>query len=70
MIMTYNTWMSVKEACLKHVFDSGTGSDDTGKMFYLLVLVQMIPVKCFIYWYWFRRYQYYVFLYNGINRDA
>ena len=27
MIMTYNTWMSVKEASLKHVFSTGTSSD-------------------------------------------
>ena len=33
MIMTYNIWMSVKEKCLKHVFNTGTGSDDTSIMF-------------------------------------
>ena len=33
MIITYNIWMSVKEICLKHVFNTGTGSDDTGIMF-------------------------------------
>ena len=37
MIMTYNTWMSVKEASLKHVFSTGTSSDDTGIMFSLYV---------------------------------
>ena len=35
MIMTYNTWMYVKEAYLKHVFNTGTGSDDTSIMFSL-----------------------------------
>ena len=29
MIMTYNIWMSVKEECLKHVFNTSTSSDDT-----------------------------------------
>ena len=33
MIMTYNIWMSAKENWLKHVFNTGTGSDDTGNMF-------------------------------------
>ena len=33
MIMTYNIWMSVKEAYLQHVFNISTGSDDTGIMF-------------------------------------
>ena len=41
MSMTYNTGISVKETCLKHVFNTGTGSDDTGIMFSL-------------YWYWLR----------------
>ena len=49
MIMTYNTWMSVKEACLKHVINTGTGSDDISIMFSLYwYQVQMIPVLCFL----------------------
>ena len=31
--MTYNIRMSVEEACLNHVFNTSTGSDDTGIMF-------------------------------------
>ena len=29
MIMTYNIWMSIKEACLKYVFNTGTSRAQT-----------------------------------------
>ena len=48
MIMICNTWTSVKEACLKHVFNTGTGSVYWYNIFSILVLVEMIPVLCFL----------------------